>query len=96
MPAGSQANRAARAIASLDDRGRWVTELATTSHPYRRDGSAAVAPGDFSRTLVGDETDTSPYRAEHLLGISTSVYIRNMSDLIRSLDEGKKGTTAAR
>ena len=84
--AGSPADRAARAIASLDDRGRWMTALYSTSHPYRGDGPAVAAPGDFSRTQVGDDTDTSPYRAERLLGISTGVYIRNMSDLIRALD----------
>jgi hypothetical protein len=45
-----------------------------------------VAPGDFSRTQVGDESVTSPYRAEPgTVGISTSTYIRNMSELIRFL-----------
>jgi len=47
-----------------------------------------VAPGDFSRTQVGDDSDTSPYRAQGVIGISPSVYIRNMSELIRYL-EGK-------
>ncbi|MCX6549536.1 MAG: pectate lyase [Acidobacteria bacterium] len=56
-------DRVARAVASLDARGRWITDLGTTSHPYRGDGSIAVAPGDFSRTEVGDESDTSPFRA---------------------------------
>jgi hypothetical protein len=52
------------------------------------DGSREVAPGDFSRTQVGDDSDTSPYRAQGVIGISPSVYIRNMSELIRYL-EGK-------
>ena len=81
------ADRAARAVDSLDDQGRWIGPLGSTSHPYRGDGSKDVAPGDFSRTQVGDESDTSPYRADaSLTGISTSTYIRNMSALIRFLD----------
>ncbi len=45
-----------------------------------------IAPGDFSRSMVGDERDTSPYPVERLLGISTQAYIRNMGELIRALD----------
>jgi PelA/Pel-15E family pectate lyase len=83
----SPAERAGSAVASLDTRGRWIGPLGSTSHPYRGDGSKQVAPGDFSRSQVGDESDTSPYRAApDLVGISTTVYVRNMSDLIRFLD----------
>jgi PelA/Pel-15E family pectate lyase len=77
----------ARLINGLNDQGCWLTELGTTSHPYRGDGSRQVTPGDFSQTLVGDDRDTSPYRVDHLLGISTAAYIRNMSELIRYLGE---------
>ena len=81
------ADRAARAAASLDPEGRWIVPLSSTSHPYRGDGSTAVAPGDYSRTQVGDDTDTSPYRADPgVVGISTFTYIRNMGALIRFLD----------
>ncbi len=80
------ADRATRVIAGLNAEGCWPTEIGSTSHPYRGDGSTEIAPGDFSKTDVGDDTDTSPYRAEHLLGIATGAYIRNMSDLIRYLD----------
>ena len=81
------ADRAARAAASLDPEGRWIGPLSSTSHPYRGDGSTVVAPGDFSRTQVGDDTDTSPYRADPgVVGISTFTYIRNMGALIRFLD----------
>ena len=81
------ADRAARVVASLDAEGRWIAPLGSTSHPYLRDGSKAVAPGDFSRTQVGDESDTSPYREDPgIAGISTSTYIRNMSELVRFLD----------
>jgi hypothetical protein len=79
-------DRVARAVASLDAEGRWLAPLGSISHLYRGDGSKEVAPGDFSRTQVGDESDTSPYRAEPgTVGISTSTYIRNMSELIRFL-----------
>ena len=84
------AARAARAIAALDAQGRWIVPLGSTSHPYRGDGSKEIAPGDFSRTQVGDESDTSPFRVDQgLTGISTSAYIRNMGTLIRFLDDGR-------
>jgi hypothetical protein len=85
--ASQPANPVARLIGSLDEEGRWLSELGTTSHPYVGDGPKELAPGDFSQTYVGDETDTSPYPVEHLLGISTQAYIRNMSELIRYLDQ---------
>ncbi len=79
--------RAARAVATLDAEGRWIGPLGSTSHPYQGDGSATAVPGDFSRTQVGDDSDTSPYRAgPDVVGISTGTYIRNMADLIRWLD----------
>jgi PelA/Pel-15E family pectate lyase len=85
--AASPLERVARAVSSLDAQGRWLAPLGSTSHPYRGEGSREVAPGDFSRTQVGDDTDTSPYRADPgLVGITTSAYIRNMSELIRFLD----------
>ena len=89
-PDAAPADRAARAVASLDAQGRWIAPLGSTSHPYRGDGSKEIAPGDFSRTQVGDETDTSPYRADPgIVGISTSTYIRNMGELIRFLGEDR-------
>ena len=85
LPLGT---RAARAVASLDAAGRWIVPLGSTSHPYGGNGPKEVAPGDFSRTQVGDESDTSPYRADPgLVGISTAAYIRNMGALIRFLDD---------
>jgi PelA/Pel-15E family pectate lyase len=75
--------RLSRIVSSLDERGRWIADLASTSHPYKGDGPKTVAPGDFARTSVGDDSDTSPYRAEGLKGISTSLYMRNMAELIR-------------
>jgi hypothetical protein len=80
------ADRAGRAIAALDAEGRWITELGSTSYPYRGPGPRTVAPGDFTGTNVGDDSDTSPFRpTSSLPGISTQAYIRNMGDLIRYL-----------
>jgi len=76
----------------LDDQGRWVTSLANTSHRYKPDrdpGSVPVA-GDFSRTYVGDDTDTSPYPdPAPIMGISTDVFVRNMGVLIRAVAHGR-------
>ena len=66
--------------------GYWPAPLGYNSHPYKGDGSKTPAPGDFSRTHVGDETDTSPYPDAKLKGISVEAYVRNMSVLIRQLD----------
>jgi len=89
-PTGTPVERAASVIAALDAEGRWLTPLRSTSNPYTRDGVKEIAPGDFGSTQVGDETDTSPYRAPQAVnGISTSTYIRNMGVLIRFLDEGR-------
>ena len=60
------------------------------AHVYRGDGSKDVAPGNYSRTFVGDESDTSPFGAKAPVpGISTKVYIRNMAALIEALEAGK-------
>ena len=77
------------AIAGLTADGYWPAPLVYNSHPFRRRGSKDVAPGDFSQTHVGDETDTSPFPDDRLVGISTAAYIRNMSALIRALDGGR-------
>jgi len=72
-------------ISALNADGYWIAPLVYNSHPYKGDGSTKVAAGDFSQTHAGDETDTSPYLDDKLTGISTAAYIRNMSVLIRSL-----------
>ncbi len=75
--------RVSRIVSSLDELGRWVADLGSVSHPFKGDGPKTVAAGDFARTNVGDDSDTSPYRSEGVAGISTSLYIRNMAELIR-------------
>ncbi|MGE3840841.1 MAG: pectate lyase [Vicinamibacterales bacterium] len=76
-------------VSSLGAEGYWLAPLGYNSHPYRGDGSLTVTPGDFSRTYVGDTTDTSPYPDETLEGISIAAFIRNMSVLIRALDTAR-------
>ncbi|MEZ0471696.1 pectate lyase [Luteimonas salinilitoris] len=78
---------AAALIDSLDAQGWWPTELRSTSHPYIGDGPRTPPPGDYAQTLVGDASDTSPYRAETpVMGISTGAYIEHMGTLIRYLE----------
>jgi hypothetical protein len=73
-------------VKSLNVAGWWPTELKATSNPYAGDGAPTPAPGDFSRTKVGDATDTSPYETDHpAVGISTGTYIENMKVLIAAL-----------
>ena len=81
--------RVAAILGALNETGYWEAPLGMISHPYRGPGSATVAPGDFSQTHVGDETDTSPYRDDRVAGITTAVYLRNMSLLIRYLDQAR-------
>jgi hypothetical protein len=73
-------------IASLTPEGYWLVPLGYNSHRFTRQATAALVPGDFSQTHVGDATDTSPYPDDSLRGISTAGYIRNMSVLIRALE----------
>jgi hypothetical protein len=79
-------------IGGLNAQGFWMAPLEMNSHPYRGDGSKQMAPGDFSETYVGDESDTSPYPDTTISGISTAAYIRNMSVLIRALGAGRDGS----
>jgi hypothetical protein len=72
-------------VRSLNAQGYWLSPLGSNSHPYTRDGSRDPVAGDYSQTMVGDETDTSPFDDGSLMGISTSTYIRHMSVLIRAL-----------
>ncbi len=91
-----QASQVARILETLDERGRWLSPLGSTSHPYRRDGTQERAAGDFSATFVGDETDTSPFGAEEPIeGISIKTYLRNMTELIAWLRANPEHENAA-
>lgn len=85
----SQGANARQLLQGLTSDGYWLAPLGTTSHPYSGPGSATVAPGDFSRSHVGDTSDTSPFPDETIKGISTAAYIRNMGVLIRALESGR-------
>lgn len=77
-------------ITTLNAEGYWPTPLTATSNPYIGDGSLAPASGDFSQTLVGDASDTSPHTTDHpVIGISTGTFIQNMSALLLSIDSGE-------
>ena len=86
-PAGATASTV---VAALNRDGYWLAPLGYNSHPYKGDGATTPAPGSFGQTHVGDESDTSPYPDSALMGISIEAYLRNMSVLIRSLDQQKR------
>lgn len=87
VKAAPEAAQLAALIPALNAEGYWPTPLKATSNPYIGDGAATPAAGDFSRTHVGDASDTSPYIAKTpLSGISTATFIHNMGLLIRQLD----------
>jgi PelA/Pel-15E family pectate lyase len=74
-------------VRALNQEGWWPAPLRATSHPYRGDGPATAVPGDYRTGRVGDDSDTSPYMAEHpVTGISTATYIANMVRLIQALN----------
>lgn len=82
-------------LKSLTTDGAWIVPLVYNSHPYRGPGPATPPGGDFRRTHVGDEFDTSPFHDPKLMGISVEGYVRNMSALIRHLDRPLPGTAPA-
>ena len=86
---GPGGESAASVVGKLNAQGYWLAPLGFNSHPYKRDGSKTPVPGDYSQTHVGDETDTSPFPDDKLMGISIDAYIRNMGVLIRALDSAK-------
>jgi hypothetical protein len=85
-PTRPHANRAAEVMSGLNARGYWATPLTTTSNPYNGPSPTAVTGGEYQMTRVGDLWDTSPYQTDFPVeGVSTSVFIRNMGDLIEAL-----------
>lgn len=75
-------------IGALDEKGRWLTNRAFTSHPYAGDGTRSEPTDKYSSVNVGDETDTSPYRdTSGQEYISTGQYIYYMQTLIYYLDK---------
>ncbi len=84
----SKMNEVQEIISKLDNQNRWLAKHVMISHPYIGDGVKNEQTYEYSSTMVGDETDTSPYRdnsdQEY---ISTGEYIRNMKILISYLKQ---------
>ncbi len=79
--------RAGELIASLNERGYWPTPLTTTSNPYIGQSPTSVTGGEYQTTRVGDLWDTSPYTTDYPVeGVSTAAFIKNMGDLIETLE----------
>ena len=88
-PSQASPEAAARLVADLNAQGYWPTPLVAASHPYSGAGPKTPTPGDYSQTHVGDAWDTSPYPTDNpVMGISTSVFIKNMGVLISVVDGG--------
>ncbi|MET0357047.1 MAG: pectate lyase [Cellvibrio sp.] len=87
------ADNTRRIINSLNKEGYWPTPLIYTSHPYKGEPPKTELSKEerYAETMVGDEWDTSPYPTDKpVSGISTAMYIKNMSSLIRYLVEQKQ------
>ena len=88
--AGNVEEGAAQAIASLNAEGYWLSQIRSTSNPYKGDGPKEIPPGDFASSNVGDDSDTSPFPAgDRVMGISVATYTNNLGALIRFLETKK-------
>ncbi|MBN1463491.1 MAG: pectate lyase [Paludibacteraceae bacterium] len=74
-------------ISDLTNEGYWLTKLTAITNPYIGKAPKEITEGDYSTTRVGDKYDTSPYIDTNckMKGISTGVFIKNMSLLIEYL-----------
>lgn len=78
-------------IEALDKQNRWLTTRAYISNPYIGEGINQELTADFAETMVGDETDTSPYEnTSDQLYISTREYLRNMRILMQFLEQQRQ------
>ena len=81
-------------IQSLDKENRWLVKHGMTSNPYIGDGKKQEPIDAYVKTMVGDETDTSPYRdPSDNEYISTGDYVKNMNGLINYVESTKNGLT---
>jgi len=81
-------------IQSLDKENRWLIKHGMTSNPYIGDGKKQEPTDTYVKTMVGDETDTSPYRdSSDKEYISTGDYVKNMNMLINYVESTKNGLT---
>ncbi len=81
-------------IQSLDKENRWLVKHGMTSNPYIGNGKKQEPTDAYVKTMVGDETDTSPYRdPSDNEYISTGDYVKNMNWLINYVESTKNGLT---
>lgn len=73
-------------INTLHPDGYWLSPLPQISNPYEPmpDDQPASTSTEFSRTMVGDHYDTSPYSNSEVQGISTRTFITNMTRLLHA------------
>ncbi|MGC4231605.1 MAG: hypothetical protein QM594_01210 [Niabella sp.] len=75
----------------LDSQNRWLVKHAMISNPYTGDGKPGPSTLQYATTMVGDETDTSPFmdisEEEY---ISMAAYIRNMRMPIGFMNASKE------
>ncbi len=75
-------------ISKLDSKNRWLAKHVMISNPYTGEGQDKEQTDKYCSTMVGDETDTSPYRdTSNQEYISTGEYIKNMKILINFIKE---------
>ncbi len=73
-------------IDALHPDGYWLSPLSQVSNPYEPmpDDQPASTSTEYSRTMVGDRYDTSPYNNSEVQGISTRTFITNMTRLLHA------------
>ena len=78
-------------VQNINKEGYWLSPI-EFSNPYKEYPIEGVEykGNEYVSTNVGDEYDTSCYRKEDAIGISTEVYISNMMKCIIYLDNLKK------
>ncbi len=74
-------------IDALHPDGYWLSPLSQVSNPYEPmpDDQPASTSTEYSRTMVGDRYDTSPYNNSEVQGISTRTFITNMTRLLHAV-----------
>ncbi|MDR3119527.1 MAG: pectate lyase [Mediterranea sp.] len=74
-------------ISGLTKDGYWLGPIRQISHPYKPlpEDLPASNESKFAETMVGDEYDTSPFPNTEVMGISTGVFIENMTRLIHAV-----------
>lgn len=80
------AQQVKKTIEELDENGRWIVDLNVTTNPYIGPAPDEARNEDYGASWVGDKYDTSPYASgKSQPGISTGVFVRNMSLLMEYL-----------